>query len=634
MTSKTTHRIALVLAVALLAAAFPLAAPSVSAAEVQPASIGAANLRAVAFATATTGVAVADNGAIYRTTDGGVSWSQVRAADTHSFRGVDFWNATAGMAIDHRGRVFRTNDGGATWSSVVTNLTADNEVYHDVDAVDMYPVALVASGDSSPSDGTDIAATLYRSSTAIENYFGYFARPHKVQSGEDLNPAGRGEFRDIEVIPGSGTAWAVGIDHWTVPNAQGTEKSPVYRWTESTGTLSRVPGFGSTHFSFEGVAFSGTVNGIIVGKNLTSGARVAKYTTTSGTTWADAASGITGTWSLNAADMSTVTNGWAVGEDGGILRTVDGGVNWSATTITGGNSNPLYDVAFVPGTNTGWAVGAGGTVLRTTDGATWTKTTGSAPDTTSPSVPAGFSATAVSASSIALSWSPSTDAGSGVKHYTVYTQAGTKVADVAHPTTTYTVSGLNPATTYGYQVTATDNADNPESAKSNVASATTLSSPPPPPPPPPAPKLEPVFRFYNRTNGTHFFTDSATERVAVNAKWPHIFTDEGVAYYTNPASNTQPLYRFYNKSNGSHFYTASLDEANAILQKWPHIFSLDGQTYKVSPAPTAGSVPVYRFYNKKNGSHFYTASGDERDTVIARWSATYTYEGPAFWLGQ
>ncbi|MDO8847310.1 MAG: S8 family serine peptidase [Coriobacteriia bacterium] len=144
----------------------------------------------------------------------------------------------------------------------------------------------------------------------------------------------------------------------------------------------------------------------------------------------------------------------------------------------------------------------------------------------------------------------------------------------------------------------------------------------------------PVYRFYNVTNGTHFFTDSAAEADMVAATWSNVFRYEGVAYATDPANNTQPLYRFYNRASGSHFYTASLAEANTILARWSNVYTLDGQTYAVNPVPVAGSVPVYRFYNLRNGSHFYTASEEERNLVIAQWSATYQYEGPAFWLGQ
>jgi hypothetical protein len=145
----------------------------------------------------------------------------------------------------------------------------------------------------------------------------------------------------------------------------------------------------------------------------------------------------------------------------------------------------------------------------------------------------------------------------------------------------------------------------------------------------------PVYRFYNTKTGTHFYTDSAEERDHVWATWSKIFAYEGVAYMTNPGNNNQPLYRFYNKVNGSHFYTASLQEANHVIATWPNIFTFDGPTYSVSLDSAGGTkIPVYRFYNKKNGSHFYTASAEEADIVIARWSNVYQLEGVAFYLGQ
>ncbi len=144
----------------------------------------------------------------------------------------------------------------------------------------------------------------------------------------------------------------------------------------------------------------------------------------------------------------------------------------------------------------------------------------------------------------------------------------------------------------------------------------------------------PVYRFYNFTNNTHFFTPSLDEANMVLATWSNVFRYEGVAYYTNPANNTQPLYRFYNRVSKSHFYTASLDEANTILLRYSNTFTLDGQTYAVNPAPVPNSTPVYRFFNLRNGSHFYTASAEEADMVIATWPSVYRFEGAAFWIGQ
>ncbi len=146
--------------------------------------------------------------------------------------------------------------------------------------------------------------------------------------------------------------------------------------------------------------------------------------------------------------------------------------------------------------------------------------------------------------------------------------------------------------------------------------------------------LEPVYRFYNAGAGTHFFTNSAEERDHVIATWPTVFTYEGPAYNTNPHNNAQPLYRFFNRTNSSHFYTASAAEADHVIATWPTVYSYDGPTYAVTSIAEPGKLPVYRFYNLTNGSHFYTASAAEADHVIATWPTIYRFEGPAFWLGQ
>ena len=103
---------------------------------------------------------------------------------------------------------------------------------------------------------------------------------------------------------------------------------------------------------------------------------------------------------------------------------------------------------------------------------------------------------------------------------------------------------------------------------------------------------------------------------------------------TNPANNVQPLYRFYNVRNGSHFYTASATERDHVIATWSSTFHYDGPTYLVNTASVARSTPVYRFFNLTNGSHFYTASATERDHVMATWSTVYRLEGTAFWIGQ
>ena len=96
-------------------------------------------------------------------------------------------------------------------------------------------------------------------------------------------------------------------------------------------------------------------------------------------------------------------------------------------------------------------------------------TTGSAPDTTAPTVPTGLSVTPVSSAQINLSWTASTD-NVGVTGYKVY-RGGALVGSPA--TTSYSDTGLTAATSYSYTLAACDAANNC-SAQSNPVSATTM----------------------------------------------------------------------------------------------------------------------------------------------------------------
>jgi len=92
-----------------------------------------------------------------------------------------------------------------------------------------------------------------------------------------------------------------------------------------------------------------------------------------------------------------------------------------------------------------------------------------APDTEAPTTPTGLTATAVSGTQINLSWNASSD-NRGVVGYNIF-RDGDKVG--TSDTTSFSDTGLQPSTTYEYQVQAFDAAEN-TSELSGPASATTL----------------------------------------------------------------------------------------------------------------------------------------------------------------
>jgi chitodextrinase len=95
-------------------------------------------------------------------------------------------------------------------------------------------------------------------------------------------------------------------------------------------------------------------------------------------------------------------------------------------------------------------------------------------DTVAPSAPGNLTVTGKTTSSVALSWTASTD-NVGVTGYQVR-QAGNVVATVTG--LSHQVTGLAAATSYTFTVTATDAANN-TSAASNAVTTTTDSAPPP-----------------------------------------------------------------------------------------------------------------------------------------------------------
>ena len=143
----------------------------------------------------------------------------------------------------------------------------------------------------------------------------------------------------------------------------------------------------------------------------------------------------------------------------------------------------------------------------------------------------------------------------------------------------------------------------------------------------------PVWRFYNKS-GSHFYTASGAEAAWVWTSLSTTFSLDGPAYSIDTLNplNSAPLYRFYNKKNGSHFYTASEAEKASVIAHLGATYTYDGPAYNVCLTPGPGETTVYRFYNKKNGSHFYTASEAEKTSVLTTLRATYSYDGPAFYL--
>ncbi|MFC4100260.1 fibronectin type III domain-containing protein [Paenibacillus xanthanilyticus] len=95
------------------------------------------------------------------------------------------------------------------------------------------------------------------------------------------------------------------------------------------------------------------------------------------------------------------------------------------------------------------------------------------PDTTPPSVPGNLTAPSKTDTSVTLSWTASTD-NLGVAGYEIF--RGATLAGTTTGSTTYTVTGLSPSTSYTFTVKAKDGSGNRSAASGAVSVTTNVSS--------------------------------------------------------------------------------------------------------------------------------------------------------------
>lgn len=152
----------------------------------------------------------------------------------------------------------------------------------------------------------------------------------------------------------------------------------------------------------------------------------------------------------------------------------------------------------------------------------------------------------------------------------------------------------------------------------------------------------PVYRFFDTIFGTHLFTQSSAEAQQILATRPDLTQETnnfGAVSQTGDAA-AEPVYRFFETTNGTHFYTASQSEFNALTTPGSGDYRADltyEQTSTIFEDSTqqAGDVPVFRLFDSIHGTQFLTGSTTEYQGLTTPGSGTYrsdlTPEGIAFY---
>ncbi len=140
-----------------------------------------------------------------------------------------------------------------------------------------------------------------------------------------------------------------------------------------------------------------------------------------------------------------------------------------------------------------------------------------------------------------------------------------------------------------------------------------------------------VFRFFDTRNGTHFYTASAAERdQTINARPDLTFEGVGLnADTTQTDPSAAPVFRFFDIRTGSHFYTASATERDGLVNG-PSGLTYEGVGFYEDSAARANDTAVYRFFDKVDGTHFFTPNQNEFASVLAT-RGDLVNEGIAFY---
>jgi len=98
---------------------------------------------------------------------------------------------------------------------------------------------------------------------------------------------------------------------------------------------------------------------------------------------------------------------------------------------------------------------------------------------------------------------------------------------------------------------------------------------------------------------------------------------------TFSADTNAPMWRFYNKRMGTHLYTADSAERDNVTATLSAEYNFEGIAWQVSADNPDNGAPLYRFRNRHNGSYLYTADTAERDAITSLLSSTWVLEGVA-----
>ncbi len=160
--------------------------------------------------------------------------------------------------------------------------------------------------------------------------------------------------------------------------------------------------------------------------------------------------------------------------------------------------------------------------------------------------------------------------------------------------------------------------------------------------------VQPLYRFFESKSGTQFLTASTSEKDALTNPSSSSYRSDLIEEPNNfgaidPVANDPnkvQVFRFFDTTYGTHFFTSSLGEAAGLSTPGsstyrPDLVAEPSATFYEDSAQGTGDLAVYRLFDTVHGTHFYTGSAAEFGGLTTPGSGSYrpdlVNEGVAFY---
>jgi photosystem II stability/assembly factor-like uncharacterized protein len=335
-------------------------------------------------------------GKLYKTTNGGSTWTEKTTGVNSEFYDVYFLNQNIGWATAYPNKLLNSTDGGETWTITTANISFVDKICFITDSLGFVTgnskILKTTNGGNNWTSITIPGASWFDGISFIDSSTGYISGRYSklfktTDSGETWKEMTLGEFNNLNSIDmfsltrgvavgDSGTIIKKNNDPWfSGITTTLQDLNSVYTFNQSTAIavgdsgviikstdnylnwIEKNPG---VNVNLNSVQFIDNNVGWVVGEN-----GIVLKSTNAGESWFTLNSGQNA--NFNSVFFLNSTTGWISGDNGLIIKSIDGGANWMQQNS--GLFVNIFKVEFCDA-NFGYALAHGGIILKTVNGGT------------------------------------------------------------------------------------------------------------------------------------------------------------------------------------------------------------------------------------------------------------------------